>query len=246
MVSYINFQGGTHSPSLCHLVIELWEWCLQRDIHLLASYIPGEDNLVADFLSRGKFLPSEWTLNPSIFRRICQILSPQLEIDLFRVHSQLSSSQVLCPLQGSSGLEGGPTFLPVDRPPSVCLPTILHSSRNLGEDCSRRSRRGSGSSVLASTALVPTVTVSSGGLPQVSPSSLTQPMSHQPHPRLESLLLSLWPLSGRKVCRQVFLSELQNSQQRLLESPHILLTIPSWNASSSGLKVSLVTPLLPL
>ena len=55
VVSYINFEGGTHSLFLCRLVSELWEWCLPRGIHLLAAHIPGEDNLVADFLSRGKF-----------------------------------------------------------------------------------------------------------------------------------------------------------------------------------------------
>ena len=74
VVSYINYQGGTHSPSLCFLTIELWEWCIRRGIHLSAAHIPEEDNLVADFLSRGKFLPSEWTLNPLIFQRICQVL----------------------------------------------------------------------------------------------------------------------------------------------------------------------------
>ena len=83
VVSYINFQGGTHSPSLCLLAIELWEWCILRGIYLLAAHIPGKDNLVADFLSRGKFLPSEWTLNPLIFRQICQVIVPQPEIDLF-------------------------------------------------------------------------------------------------------------------------------------------------------------------
>ena len=75
VVSYINYQGrnslafpvlsgnralgvvsseGHSSPSLSH---------------------SGEDNLVADFLSRGKFLPSEWTLSPLIFQTICQVLN---------------------------------------------------------------------------------------------------------------------------------------------------------------------------
>ena len=83
VVSYVNFQGGSHSPSLCLLALELWEWCIQRGIHLSAAHIPGEDNLVADFLSRGKYLPSEWTLNPFVFQRICQVLVHRPEIDLF-------------------------------------------------------------------------------------------------------------------------------------------------------------------
>ena len=171
VVSYINYQGGTHSPSLCFLAIELWEWCVQRGIHLSAAHIPGEDNLVADFLSRGKFLPSEWTLNPLIFQRICQVLVSQPEIDLFCVHPQLPTSQVLCPLQGSSSLEGGRTLLPVVRSSTVCLPTLFDSSHSSGEDRSGRSRRGSGGPHLASETMVPEVVVSSGGTSQTSPSS---------------------------------------------------------------------------
>ena len=53
VVSYINHQGGTHSPSLCNLTLVLWDWCRERGIHLSASHVPGEDNLLADFLSRG-------------------------------------------------------------------------------------------------------------------------------------------------------------------------------------------------
>ena len=29
VVSFINYQGGTHSSSLCRLALDLWEWCLQ-------------------------------------------------------------------------------------------------------------------------------------------------------------------------------------------------------------------------
>ena len=38
---------------------------------------------MADFLSSGKFLPSEWTLNPLFFQRFCQVIVPCPEIDLF-------------------------------------------------------------------------------------------------------------------------------------------------------------------
>ena len=51
----------------------------------------------------------------------------------FRVHSQLSSSEVLSPFQGSSGLKDGSTFLPVVRPSSVHFPTVLFSSQSPGE-----------------------------------------------------------------------------------------------------------------
>ena len=119
----------------------------------------------------------------------------------------------------------------------------FHFSHSSGEDRSGRSRRGSGGPLLASETMVPEVVVSSGGTSQTSPSSegpVFQPMFRQPHPRLESIHLSLWPLSGRKESRRAFLLELQSSQQKLLESPHGLHTIPSWNASSSGVTSSLV------
>ena len=87
------------------------------------------------------------------------------------------------------------------------------------------------------------------GQPRVLPLQMDlvyEPMSRQPHPRLESLHLTLSPLSGRKESRLAFLLELQSSQQKLLGSQHKLLTIPSWNVFSSGVTSSLVTPILPL
>ena len=119
VVSYINFQGGTHSPSLCLLAIELWEWCILRGIYLLAAHIPGKDNLVADFLSRGKFLPSEWDSQSFDFSSDLSGDCPSAGDRPVCVHPQFSASQVLCPLPGSSSLESGRTLLPVVRPSTV-------------------------------------------------------------------------------------------------------------------------------
>ena len=168
------------------------------------------------------------------------------------VHSQLSTSQVLFPLQGSSGLEGGRTLLPVVRP-SVGRHKPSHLFRFFPRVLEKIVQEGADVALVAPfwpqrpwfLKLLSLL----AGLPRFIPLQedlVFQPMSHQPHPRLESLHLSLWPLSGRNESRQAFLLELQNSQQRLLESPHVLLTIPNWNASLSGVRTSLVTPLLPL
>ena len=67
VVASFNHQGGSHSQSLCRLALYLWEWCLPRGIHLSASHISVEEFLLADFLSRGIFLPSEWMLNVQVF-----------------------------------------------------------------------------------------------------------------------------------------------------------------------------------
>ena len=83
VVSFIIYQGGTHSLSLCRLALDLWEWCLWRRIFLHAAHIPGEENFVADFLSRGKYLPTVWVLNRAVFRTIYRMFSSPPELDLF-------------------------------------------------------------------------------------------------------------------------------------------------------------------
>ena len=56
LLPYINKQGGTHSIHLNELAMQFWEWCHSHAIVPTATYLPGQDNFVADFLSRGKTL----------------------------------------------------------------------------------------------------------------------------------------------------------------------------------------------
>ena len=86
------------------------------------------------------------------------------------VHPQFSTSQVLCPLPGSSSLESGRTLLPMVRPSTVRLPTLFDPPHSLGEDRPGRSGRGSGGPLLASETMVPEVVIASGGTTQSSPS----------------------------------------------------------------------------
>ena len=51
-IAYINNKGGTHSLQLLTLALELWDWCQARDIFVIASHIPGRDNVSADKESR--------------------------------------------------------------------------------------------------------------------------------------------------------------------------------------------------
>ena len=48
LVSYINKQGGTHSPNLCLEVWEILHWCLEHDVRV--RHIPGKFNILADRL----------------------------------------------------------------------------------------------------------------------------------------------------------------------------------------------------
>ena len=73
---------------------------------------------------------------------------------------------------------------------------------------------------------------------------MVQPLSQFPHPRVESLHLSLWPLSGSRVKKQAFLKELRTSQLKQSDNPLATLMIPDWTVSGSGVPRSLAIPLL--
>ena len=74
VVLYINRQGGTQSVSLCKEVIRVLVWCSHREISLVAVHLPGQDNTIADALSRPYRLASsgstvrgssvDWCLDP--------------------------------------------------------------------------------------------------------------------------------------------------------------------------------------
>ena len=69
-VAYLNQRGGTRSPSLSAIALELWSLVLKIGSWVTATHIPGIFNVDADTASR-QFNPRvEWTLDPSIFRKI--------------------------------------------------------------------------------------------------------------------------------------------------------------------------------
>lgn len=66
-ISYINNMGGIKSKKCNELAIEIWEWCIDRNIWLKCSHIPGKDNIEADRLSREFNDQVEWQLDHDIF-----------------------------------------------------------------------------------------------------------------------------------------------------------------------------------
>ena len=81
-VAYVNKLGGTVSLRLNIIAKELWLWCMNRDITLVAEHLPGVLNTIADQESRVMRDQSDWMLNPRIFNKIQQIWGP-LEVDMF-------------------------------------------------------------------------------------------------------------------------------------------------------------------
>ena len=71
VVSYINKQGGTHSPTLLRLTVELLLWLDSQNIIVRARHIPGCLNVIADHLSHpNQPISTEWSLHPEIMKHI--------------------------------------------------------------------------------------------------------------------------------------------------------------------------------
>ena len=183
-----------------------------------------------------------------IFQKICQVLVPRPEIDLFAstLNFQLPKYCARCRVPHAwkvDALSFRWSGLPLYAfPPFSNLPTAPEKVAQKGADMALVAPFWPQRPWFLKLSLL-------AGRPRVLPLQkdlVYQPMSRQLHPRLESLHLSLLPLSGRKECRRALLLELQSSQRKLLGSQHELLTIPSWNAFSSGVTTFLVTPILPL
>ena len=83
VVAYVSKQGGTVSRALCLLTSRLLRWTESFDVHLDVRYLPGQDNVLADVLSRrGQVVGTEWSLHPQVARSLlCVWGNPS--IDLF-------------------------------------------------------------------------------------------------------------------------------------------------------------------
>ena len=69
-IAYVNKMGGPTLSPLCILALQIWEWCMKRNITLHAEYLPGRDNIEADWESRHQRDSSDWQLLPLVFRTL--------------------------------------------------------------------------------------------------------------------------------------------------------------------------------
>ena len=51
-IAYLNHKGGTTSRALSNQAMEIWEWCLRRNLTIHAEHIPWKPNNRADSESR--------------------------------------------------------------------------------------------------------------------------------------------------------------------------------------------------
>jgi hypothetical protein len=85
-VHVINNLGSTRNEELTELASELWHQAIGKNVFLKASYLPGKENVEADWASRFFEDGSDWQLDPRIFGKINELWGP-LDIDLFANHN---------------------------------------------------------------------------------------------------------------------------------------------------------------
>lgn len=80
-VCYLNKQGGVVSRSLCHLAIRIWDFCAMHSITPVATHVPGEENTVADAISRGALSTHELSLPMATVQEVFdQWGRPQIDV----------------------------------------------------------------------------------------------------------------------------------------------------------------------
>ena len=98
VVSYINKQGGTHSPTLLRLTVELLLWLEAQNIIVRARHIPGCLNVIADHLScPNQPIATEWSLHPEIVRHIFRVWGTP-EADMLATVSNSHLPRIMSPI----------------------------------------------------------------------------------------------------------------------------------------------------
>ena len=90
IVAAIRHMGSSHSDIINKYTKDMWEWCIERDIWLIPTYVCSRDNF-ADLPSRETYLDGEWMLNIDIFNKAMLDLNFKPDVDLFasRLNKQL-------------------------------------------------------------------------------------------------------------------------------------------------------------
>ena len=65
-VAFVNRQGGTRSTILCQVALQLWEALVRRQAWVTATWLPRDENQIADMLSKESLLTWEFGLRPRI------------------------------------------------------------------------------------------------------------------------------------------------------------------------------------
>ena len=91
-VSYINNMGGIKSDACNSVAMDIWYWCVENNVWIVCTHIPGKENIDADRLSREFNDQIEWRLDHDIFLEIClKMIMPEIDLFATRINTQLDT-----------------------------------------------------------------------------------------------------------------------------------------------------------
>jgi hypothetical protein len=252
VVSYINHQGGTHSPSLCELAEQLLLKLHSINTEMKAAHIPGCRNVLADSLSRsGKIISTEWTLHQEIFRQICSFWGiPQIDLFATRFNNRLPTFISPYPDERAAGVDA----LSLDwnglcayaYPPTVLIPKVL---QKISESSARILLIAP---AWTSRSWFPMILELLEDLPWQLPlweKLLKQPRSMLFSNNTQMLDLHAWPLCGKSSSREAFRSQWRQEFRKEIDVLHQESTSRVGERSNYGAntgKWTLSRPLFPL
>ena len=150
VVSYINKQGGTHSPNLCVEVWKILNWCLEQDIVIRVRHIPGKFNILADRLSRlNKPIKTEWALDQTVANSVFQMLNFP-NVDLFATRFNHRLPLYVSPVQDYKAL----AIDALESSSCICFSSFYSDTCCSRENPTTSVQNSSHSSVLATTTVV--------------------------------------------------------------------------------------------
>jgi hypothetical protein len=239
VVSYINKQGGTRSPTLCQLTETLL--CTLHTIHseIRARHIPGKRNVIADQLSRRhQILGGEWSLHPEIVRQLSSMWGvPQ--VDLFATRHNNKCPLFVSPVPDERAWAVDALSLDWSDlvayayPPTALIPLVLQKII------------GSTTRILLIAPLWPRRSWFPLLLELLEEPPWQLPLwrklIQQPHNGLfhqspEVLNLHAWPLSGVHYNKQVSQRTLLSASLRKTDRPPIACTSPDGGGTSVGVR----------
>ena len=131
LVSYINKQGGTHSPNLCVEVLEVLKWCLEHDVIIRVRHTQRKFNILADCLSRLDIpIKTEWVLDQTVANSMFQMINFP-NVDLFATRFSHKLLLYVSPVQDNKALAIDALSMDWNHlhayafPPSILIPAVL-------------------------------------------------------------------------------------------------------------------------
>ena len=89
-VAYVRDMGGMQNVPMDNLAKKIWNFAMEHQFWISVSFIPGVENLDADFGSRHLSQRTEWALPVSVFNAlVSKLMLPSIDLFASRLNAKL-------------------------------------------------------------------------------------------------------------------------------------------------------------